>query len=119
MSVAFGDTSEKLQDLSVFLDDNTLLPKLRRHAQIYDVNMSSVIVTTREKGGIDATILANNWGIRIKTAKRTRLVTTQRGITWMIHPSLTKIFITNDRQLRYRRLYITCYNDTMCGDKRK
>jgi hypothetical protein len=31
----------------------------------------------------------------------------------MIHPSLTKIYKTNDRQLRYRRLSVTMYTDTM------
>jgi hypothetical protein len=31
----------------------------------------------------------------------------------MIHPSLTKQYKTNDRQLRYRRLPVTMYTDTM------
>jgi hypothetical protein len=31
----------------------------------------------------------------------------------MIHPSLTKRYNTNDRQLRYRRLPVTMYTDTM------
>jgi hypothetical protein len=40
-------------------------------------------------------------------------VTTQRGIRRMIHPSLTKRYKTNDRQLRYCRLPVTMYTDTM------
>jgi hypothetical protein len=40
-------------------------------------------------------------------------VTTQRGIRRMVHPSLTKRYKTNDRQLRYRRLPVTMYSDTM------
>jgi hypothetical protein len=67
----------------------------------------------REKAGVDAAKLAKNWGIGIEAAKRTRLVTTQRGIRRMIHPSLTKRYNTNDRQLRHRRLPVTIYNDTM------
>jgi hypothetical protein len=67
----------------------------------------------RDKGGIDAATLANNWGIGIEAAKRTRLVTTQRGIRRMVHPSLTKRYKTNYRQLRYRRLPVTMYTDTM------
>jgi hypothetical protein len=67
----------------------------------------------RDKGGIYAATLANNWGIGIEAARRTRLVTTQRGIRRMIHPSLTKRYKTNDRQLRYRRLPVTLYTDTM------
>jgi hypothetical protein len=55
---------EKLQYLSIILDDSTLLPELRSNVQIYDVNMSSLIATaTRDKGGIDAATLAKNWGI--------------------------------------------------------
>jgi hypothetical protein len=31
----------------------------------------------------------------------------------MVHPSFTKRYKTNDRQLRYRRLPVTMYTDTM------
>jgi hypothetical protein len=57
--------------------------------------------------------LEKNFGIGIEVAKRTRLVTTQRGVTLMIHPSLSVRFRKNDRQLRYRRLPVTCFTDTM------
>jgi hypothetical protein len=67
----------------------------------------------REKAGIDAATLAKNWGIGIEAAKRTHLVPTQMGIRRMYHPSLTKRYKTNDRQLRYRRLPVTMYTDTM------
>jgi hypothetical protein len=67
----------------------------------------------RDKGDIDAATSANNWGIWIEAAKRTRLLTTQRGVRRMIHPSLTKIYKTNDRQLRYRHLPVTMYTDIM------
>jgi hypothetical protein len=77
------------------------------------LNVSLVKSEMRDKGGIDAATLAKNWGIGIEAAKRTRLVTTQRGIRRMIHPSLTKRYKTNDRQLRYRRLQVTMYTDTM------
>jgi hypothetical protein len=67
----------------------------------------------RDKGGIYAATLVNNWGIGIEATKRTHLVTTQRGIRRMVHPSLTKRYKKNDRQLRYRRLPVTMYTDTM------
>jgi hypothetical protein len=113
MSVAFSDTSAKLQDLSVVLDERTFLPELRKHVQIADVNMSSVIATARDAVGVDAATLVMNRGIRIEAAKRMRLVTTRRGGKRMIHPSLTKRFKTNDRQLRYVHLHNTFYTDTM------
>jgi hypothetical protein len=40
-------------------------------------------------------------------------VNTQRGIRRMVHPSLTKRYNTNDKQLRYRHLPVTVYTDTM------
>jgi hypothetical protein len=53
-----------------------------------DFNVSLVKSEMRDKAGVDAATLAKNWGIGIEAAKRTRLVTTQRGIRRMIHPSL-------------------------------
>jgi hypothetical protein len=107
----YSDTSAKIQDISSVLDDGTLL------AELDDINMnlntSLVKSEMRDKAGVDAATLANNWGIGLEAAKRPRLVTTQRGIRRMIHPSLTKRYKTNDRQLRYRRLQVTMYTDTM------
>jgi hypothetical protein len=67
----------------------------------------------RDKGGVDAATLAKHFGIGIEAAKRTRIVTTQRGARKMIHPSLNKRYKTNDRQLRYRRFPVTLFTDTM------
>jgi hypothetical protein len=67
----------------------------------------------RDKSGVDAATLATNWGIGIEASKRTRLVTTHRGIRRMIHPSLTKWYNTNDRQLQYRHLPVTMSTDTI------
>jgi hypothetical protein len=61
MSASFSDTSSKLQAISVVLDDNTLLPELKKNVQIYDVRMASAVATAPDKGGIDAATLANKW----------------------------------------------------------
>jgi hypothetical protein len=66
-----------------------------------------------DKAGVDAATLAKNWGIGLEAAKRTRLVTTQRGTIRMIHQSLTKKYKINDRQLIYHRLPVTLYTATM------
>jgi hypothetical protein len=84
------------------LDDNNL-----------NLNVSLVKSEIIDKGGIDTATLAKNWGIGIEAAKRTHLVNTQRVIIRMVHPSLTKRYKTNDRQLIYRRLPVTMYTDTM------
>jgi hypothetical protein len=111
LSSKYSDTSAKLQDLYTVLDDGTLLAELDDNN--LNLNVSMVKSEMRDKAGIDAATLSKNWGIGIEAAKRTRLVTTQRGIRRMIHPSLTKRYKTNDRQLRYRRFPVTMYTDTM------
>jgi hypothetical protein len=113
LSTKYSDTSSKLQYLSPVLDDGTLLAELDNVTTNNDLNVSLVKSETRDKAGVDAATLANNWGIGIEAAKRTRLVTTQRGIIRMIQPSLTKLYNTNDRQLRYRRLPVTMFTDIM------
>jgi hypothetical protein len=59
------------------LDDGTLLAELDNITT--NLNVSLVKYEMRDKAGVDAAILANNWGIRIEAANITRLVTTQRG----------------------------------------
>jgi hypothetical protein len=79
LSSRYSDTSEKLQDLSPVLDDGTLLAELESITTITDLDVSLVKYEMRDKARIDAATLANNWGVGIEAAKRTRLVTTQRG----------------------------------------
>jgi hypothetical protein len=111
LSSKYSDTSAKLQDLSSVLDDGILFAELDYTTT--NLNISLVKYEMRDKAGVESATLAKNWGIGIETAKRTRLVTTQRGIRRMIHTSLTKRYKKNDRQLRYRRLPVTMYTDTM------
>jgi hypothetical protein len=111
LSSKYSDTSAKLQDLSSVLDDGTLL------AGLDDINLNLNISLVKsemiDNTGVDAATLAKNWGIGLEAVKRTRLVTTQRGIRRIINPSLTKRYKINDKQLRYRRLPVTMYTDTM------
>jgi subtilase family serine protease len=71
--------------LSAVLDDGTLMAELDETNS--NLNVSMVKSEMRHKGGIDAATLAKNWGIGIEASKRTRLVTTERGIRRMVHPS--------------------------------
>jgi hypothetical protein len=95
----YSDTSAKLQDISAVLDDGTLISELYYLATTTDVNVSLVNSEMRDKDGFYAAILAKKWGIVIEAAKRTRLVTTQKGIRRMIHPSLMK---------QYKLMICTC-----------
>jgi hypothetical protein len=103
-----------LPNFNTFLQcfDGTLLAELDNIITT-NLNVSLVKSEMRDKAGVDAATLAKNWGIGIEAAKSTRLVTTQRGIRRMIHPSLTKRYKTNDRQLLYHRLPVIMYTDTM------
>jgi hypothetical protein len=75
LTVSYSDTSEKLQELSIVLDNSTLLAELKHNIIIADLNVSSIHATMRYKGGVDAATLAKKIGIGIEAAKRTRLVT--------------------------------------------
>jgi hypothetical protein len=69
LSSKYSDTSAKLQDLYSVIDDGTLLAEL--DDKNLKLNISLVKSEMRDKAGVDAAILANNWGIGIEAAKRT------------------------------------------------
>ena len=49
----------------------------------------------------------------LETAKRTLLKTTQRGLRTSPNPLLSQLLSTNDRLLRYRRLPVDLFTDTL------
>ena len=62
---------------------------------------------------VTSLMLAKRWGISTKLAEKTIDATTQRTVRSILHPTLSRRFRTNDRQLRYRRLYHDMYTDTL------
>jgi hypothetical protein len=54
LTVKYSDTSAKLQDLSIVLNDSTLIVELNRNANISDLNVSSVVAMMRDNGVVDA-----------------------------------------------------------------
>jgi hypothetical protein len=50
ITVKYSDNYAKLQDLSVVLDDNTLLAELNHNSNIPDLNVSSMNATIRGMG---------------------------------------------------------------------
>ncbi|MGL4350630.1 MAG: hypothetical protein ACRCT2_08740, partial [Plesiomonas shigelloides] len=90
----------------------TLVAETFHQCMVATVRVSSI--GSKHSGpGITAEKLAKNWGISLERAEKTIKATTQRGVRTVLHPSLSRRFRTNDRQLRYRRLPITCFTDTM------
>jgi hypothetical protein len=83
---------------------------------LHDLESSRMIATVKsisQRPGIDAETLSRNWGIGLASARRTLEATTQRGVRTVLHPTMSRRFRTNDRQLRYRRLPVDMYTDTM------
>ncbi len=75
--------------------------------------MACAMHTKQKAHKVDAATLAKNWQIGLATAKRTVEATTQRSVRTTLHPTLSRRFRTNDRQLRYRRLRDDVFTDTM------
>lgn len=71
----------------------------------------------KRKWAIGPKTLAKNWRISIERARRTIEATTQRGIRTTLHPTLSRRFRTNDRQLRYRRIAHDMFTDTLEAGK--
>ncbi|KAI2509582.1 Reverse transcriptase (RNA-dependent DNA polymerase) [Fragilaria crotonensis] len=107
LSIGTGNDAAllSLAATSSTFDDRSLSLELSR--------MISVLKRNSVGNQFDPDMLARNWGIDKATARRTVSTTTQRGIRTVLHPTLSRRFRTNDRQLRYRRLPIECFTDTL------
>ena len=90
--------------------DESLGDALKNHVRI------SAIYKKATEHSVDAPTLARKWGIGLTKAKDTLLCTTQRLQRSISDNGLTRRFRTNDKQLRYRRLFCTMYTDTMFSD---
>ena len=73
----------------------------------------SAVKTGKRKCVVGPRTLAKNWGIGLDAAQRTVETTTQMGVRTILHPTLSRRFRTNDRQLRYRRLSHDMFTDTL------
>ncbi len=103
-SSSFDGPQLSLQQISIVHDNAMLCETMRANISTVRLSSSGPQLTPQ--------VLATNWGI-IKTAAQTVKATTQRGIRTVLHPTLSRRFRTNNRQLRYRRLPIDCFTDTL------
>ena len=71
------------------------------------------ITSSKRRPALSHHTLAKRWGIGLSTAERTLQATTQKGLRTVLHPTLSRRFRTNDRQLRYRRLSHEMFTDTL------
>ena len=62
-------------------------------------SVNKVVKTKAKAYPITAKQLARNWNVSLQKAERTIEVTTQNGVRTLLHPTLSRRFRTNDRQL--------------------
>ena len=70
-------------------------------------------LTSVAKPRVDPKLLAKRWNIGLDSARLTLEKTTQQVIRTVSDPSLSRRFRTNDRMLRYRRLPLPLFTDTL------
>jgi len=102
-------------DLVDVTDDENFHQVLTSKVKISSVETSlNEHIRLRNVAPIDPQTLAARWMISPDRAKRTVVMTTQRGVRTCLNPTLSRRFPTNDRMsLRYKRLPHTVFTDTM------
>ena len=83
-------------DATDVMDHDNLVTALE--AQIH---ISIMLIRTVRKLSIDPIVLAKRWGIIPEKAQKTIQATNQREIRTVLHPSLLRESITNNRSLWY------------------
>lgn len=81
------------------------------------VGISSV-QSKHRKGQVKIHELAERLNISLEMAKKTIQSTTQLGVRTVTEPTLTRKYQTNDRMLRYSRLAVDTFMDTMFASKK-
>ena len=85
---------------------------LNGHVQVSGI-VVSVVNTKKGKAEVTSYDLPKRWNIGLETAKKPLLRTTQRGLRTSPNPLLSQRYSTNDRMLRYRRLPVDLFTDTL------
>ena len=76
----------------------------------YQIQISIVLIGMVRKPSIDPIVLAKQWGITPRKAKKTIQA---KGIRNMLHPMLARQFRMNDCNLHYHQLAQPVSSDTM------
>ena len=105
-----------LEPMTSCHDDDVVPPLshvLSSHVMDAKSAHASALSTDSRSAAVSPALLSQRWGIGLAQATRTIKKTTQRGTRSVLHPTLSRRFRTNDRQLRYNRLPIDLYSDTL------
>ena len=105
------DLASILDDKRVVFDISSRERGRDQHNMLISQQLWAVSSTVKAK--VEPETLAKRWGIGLEAAKNTLKVTTNRAIRTVLHPALSRRFRTNDRSLRYRRLPMYLFTDTL------
>ena len=95
-------------------DDDNFYDVLASHVQISSIETSlNGKIFLRKTTPIDPQTLAAHWMISPERAKRTIVMTMQRGVQTCLNPTLSRRFPTNDRMLWYKHVLHTMYSNTL------
>jgi hypothetical protein len=95
-------------------DDENFYDVLASHVQISSIETSlNGYICSRKTAPINPQTLATRWMISPERAKRTIVMTTQRGVRTCLNPTLSCRFPTNDRMLWYKHVLHTMFNDML------
>jgi len=112
--LAINSLSSLTTDLIDVTDDENVHQVLTLKVMILSVETSlNGHIRSRNIASIDLQTLVARWMISPDHAKRTVVMTTQRGVRTCLNPTLSRCFPTNDRMLRYKRLPHIMFTDTM------
>ena len=101
-------------DLIDVTDDENFHQVLTLKVMISSVETSlNGHIRSHNIASIDLQTLVARWMISPDHAKRTVVMTTQRGVRTCLNPTLSRRFSTNDRMLGYKRLPHIMFTDTM------
>ena len=70
-------------------------------------------VSSTVKPKLEPEVLARRWNIGLEAAKNTLKHTTNRAIRTVLHLSISRRWRSNDRMLRYRRIPVDMFTDTL------
>ncbi len=95
-------------------DDKNFYDVLASHVQISSIETSlNGHIRLRKTAPINPQTLAARWMISLERAKRTVVMTTQRGVQTCLSPTLSRRFPTNDQMLWYKHVLHTMFSNTL------
>jgi hypothetical protein len=95
-------------------DEDNFYHVLASHVQISSIETSlNGHICLCKTAPIDPQTLSARWMISPERAKRTVVMTTQRGVRTCLNPTLSQRFLTNDRMLWYKHVLHTMFSDTL------